>query len=169
LAASKSVRAEKKQASIPPVAIVIGLVLLLGLAGFLYLEKASERPPAQPPPLTGPAKEYVKYLKFVGADGHTAESPNMEAHESYLKQSIVEITGNLLNAGDRVLDVVEINCVFYDPDGQVVLRERVPIISKKTGKLAPGEAKPFRLAFDNIPESWNQAMPQMVIARIEFS
>ena len=66
----------------------------------------------------------------------------MEAHESYLKQSVVEITGNIQNNGDRVLDVVEINCVFYDPYGQVVLRERVPIVSKKMGKLAPGETKP---------------------------
>jgi hypothetical protein len=37
------------------------------------------------------------------------------------------------------------------------------------GKLAPGESKPFRLAFDNVPESWNQAMPQMVIAAIDFA
>jgi hypothetical protein len=93
----------------------------------------------------------------------------MEAHESYLKQSVVEITGNIQNNGDRVLDVVEINCVFYDPYGQEVLRERVPIVSKKMGKLAPGETKPFRLAFDNVPEAWNQAMPSMVIARIDFS
>ena len=65
--------------------------------------------------------------------------------------------------------MVEINCVFYDPYGQVVLRERVPIVSRKMGNLAPGEIKNFRLAFDNIPESWNQAMPQLVIARIDFA
>jgi hypothetical protein len=64
--------------------------------------------------------------------------------------------------------VVEINCVFYDPYGQVVLRQRVPIVSQKVGGLAPGETKPFRLPFDNLPESWNNAMPQMVIAGIEF-
>ena len=58
----------------------------------------------------------------------------MEAHESYLKQSVVEITGNLRNKGDRTLDLVEINCVFYDPYGQVVLRERVSIVGKKFGQ-----------------------------------
>ena len=36
----------------------------------------------------------------------------MEAHESYMKQSVVEITGNIQNTGDRVLELVEINCVF---------------------------------------------------------
>ena len=167
MAANKTVP-EKQKAPISPAAIVIGIVGIAGLAGFLYLDQAAKRPPAPPPPLTGAAKEYVKYLRFVSADGKAPEAPKMEAHESYLKQSVVEITGNIQNTGDRVLEVVEINCVFYDPYGQVVLRERVPIVSTKMGKLAPGETKPFRLAFDNVPESWNQAMPQMVIAGIEF-
>ena len=92
----------------------------------------------------------------------------MQAHESYLKQEVVEITGKIDNAGDRVLDLVEIICVFYDAYGQVVLRERVPIVSRKMGGWRPARPKPFRLAFDNIPESWNQAMPQLVIARIDF-
>lgn len=169
MAANKTAIPEKKQVTIPPVALVIGAVLVVGLAGFLYLQRAADRPPAAPPPLTGPAKDYVKYLKFVSADGQSAESPKMEAHESYMKLSVVEITGNIQNSGDRVLELVEINCVFTDPYGQVLLRERVPIVNKKMGRLAPGETKAFRLAFDNVPENWNQAMPQMVIARIDFS
>jgi hypothetical protein len=169
LVANKAASPEKKQTSLPPVAIVLGIVLVAGLAALLYLERASKRPAPPPPPLTGPAKEYTKYLKFVAADGEAPESPRMEAHESYMKQSVVEITGNIKNTGDRVIEIVEINCVFYDPYGQVVLRERVPIVGRRAGKLAPGETKPFRLAFDSVPESWNQAMPQMVIARIEFA
>ena len=168
MAANRTITREKKVA-IPPMAIVAGVVALAGLAGFLYLNYAASRPPAAPPPLTGAAKEYVRFLRFVSADGQTPESPKMVAHESYLKQSVVEITGNIRNNGDRVLDLVEINCVFYDPYGQAVLRERVPIVSKKTGKLAPGEWKAFRLAFDNVPEPWNEAMPGMIIARIDFS
>jgi hypothetical protein len=145
------------------------VLVIVGAAGFLYLNQAANKPVPPPAPLTGPAREYVKHLRFVSADGQAMENPKMEAHESYLKQSVVEITGNIQNAGDRVLDVIEINCVFYDPYGQEVFRERVPIVSKKMGKLAPGEVKPFRLAFDNIPEAWNQAMPSMIIARIDFS
>jgi hypothetical protein len=36
------------------------------------------------------------------------------------------------------------------------------------GGLAPGETKQFRLPFDDIPENWNQVMPQLVIAQIQF-
>lgn len=168
MAANKTAAPAKQKKSIPPAAIAAGVVVALGLAGFLYLNQAANRPEAPPPPLTGPAKEYVRHLRFVSADGQSPENPKMVAHESYLKQSVVEITGNIQNAGDRVLDLVEINCVFYDPYNNEVLRERVPIVSRKMGKLAPGEVKPFRLAFDNVPEAWNQAMPSMVIARIDF-
>jgi hypothetical protein len=41
-------------------------------------------------------------------------------------------------------------------------------VNKRTGGVAPTETKSFRLPFDNIPESWNQMMPQLVIARIDF-
>ena len=166
---NRTVAQKQERAFIPPIIFVIGAVLVVGIAGFLYLDKASNRPAAAPPPLTGPAKEYAKYLKFVSPDGQNVESPKMVAHESYMKQQVVEITGNIQNTGDRVLQLVEITCVFYDPYGQVVLRERVPIVNAKTAKFTPGDIRPFRLAFDNIPESWNQAMPTMVIARIEFA
>ena len=151
--------AQNRKFAIPPVAIVVGAVLLLGLAGFLALERQSRgTPPA--PVLTGDARAYVRYLKLSDVE--------MKAHESYFKQSVVEITGKIGNQGNRVLKLVEINCVFYDPYSQVVLRERVPIVSAKTGGLAPGDVKSFRLPFDSIPLSWNQAMPQLVIAQILF-
>ena len=152
--------ADRKGLAIPVSAIVILLVFIVGVGIFLYLEHAARQPAPQPPPLTGDAKSYVRSLKLQDVE--------MNAHESYLKQKVVEITGKIGNDGNRVLQLVEINCVFYDPYGQVVLRERVPIVSRKMGSLAPGELKNFRLAFDNIPDSWNQSMPQLVIARIDF-
>ena len=149
-----------KKASVPPMAIVIGLVLVLGLGGFLFLDRAAKKSPPAPPPLTGEARAYARFLKLTNVE--------MKAHESYLKQSVVEIEGNIQNVGDRIVKTVEINCVFYDSYGQVVLRERVPIVSPKIGAVAPEQLKPFRLPFDNVPESWNQRMPQLVMAAIEF-
>jgi len=149
--------------SIPPAAIVIVLVVAAGAAGFLYLNRLSHQGPPPPPPLTGEARTYIHngFLKITDSD--------MQAHESFLHQQVVEITGNIGNSGDRVLDTVFIVCIFYDPYGHPLLRERVAIVSRKMGKLAPGETKPFRLAFDNVPDGWNQTMPQMVIAAIDFA
>jgi hypothetical protein len=81
----------------------------------------------------------------------------------------VEISGKIENSGDRDLSVIEIYCVFYDTYGQLVLRKRLPIVSERMGGLKPGETKSFRLPFDEIPESWNHVMPQLVIAGIKFS
>jgi hypothetical protein len=167
----------KKGRTIPPMAVVAGIVVLVGLAGFWYLDHVSRQSPRAPAPLTGAAKAYVKFLRFVADDGVTPQAPEMKSHESYLQQSIVEITGNILNSGDRVLNTVEITWVFYEPgsvmpDGrlyqEVIWRERTFVVTKKTGGLEPGKARSFRVAFDNIPDSWNQAMPNPVIAAIEF-
>jgi hypothetical protein len=152
------VRARKPR--VPPVAIVIALVAVLGGAGFWYLERAAHRPPPGPPPLTSEARAYVHFLALSDVE--------MQAHTSYLNQQVVEITGKLTNTGDRRLALVELNCVFADPYGKVLLRQRVPIVGRKMGGLAPGETKAFRLPFDNIPEEWNQATPQLVIAQIQF-
>jgi hypothetical protein len=161
--ADNAIVRKEKQASIPPVAIVICLALVAGAAGIWYLNRAAQRPLPELPPLTGDARAYVagRHLPITNV--------NMEAHESYLKQQIVEITGNIGNTGNRVITMAEIYCVFRDSFGQVVLRRRLSIVGKKIGGLAPGETKPFRLPFDDIPESWNQAMPDIVIANIQFS
>jgi len=149
-----------EQKGIPVAVLVVALVVILGAGFFLYLDRASHRSPPPPAPLTVEAKAYVHSLQLMDVD--------MQKHESYMKQAVVEITGKIGNNGDRNLRVVEINCVFFDPDGQLVLRERVPIVNQKIGGLAPGEIKNFRLAFDDIPDSWNQALPQLVIAQIVF-
>ena len=155
--------ARRKRLSVPPAAYIIAAVLVVGAGGLLYLDRLAHREPPAPPPLTGDARAYIHngFLKISDA--------GMQAHENYLHQNVVEITGKIANSGDRVLDTVSIVCVFYDPYGHVVLRQRVAIVDRKMGRLAPGESKPFRLAFDTVPDTWNQTMPQMVIAAIDFA
>ncbi len=153
----------KKRFSIPPAYVVIALMVAAGAAGFWYLNRLAQQAPPAPPPLTGEARAYIHngFLRISDSD--------MQAHASLIGQQLVEITGKIGNTGNRVLDRVAIVCIFYDPYGHAILRERVAIVSRKMGKLAPGESKPFRLAFDNVPDGWNETMPQMVIAAIDFT
>ena len=153
-------RQAKKKPTIPAIAYVILGAVVLGAGGFWYLDRASKQPPPEPPPLTADAKAYTKYLALSNVE--------MQAHTNSLEQKFVEITGNIQNTGDRKLALVEINCIFYDPYGKVVLRQRVPIVGRKMGGLGPEETKSFRLPFDTIPEEWNQVTPQLVIAQIQF-
>jgi hypothetical protein len=177
LVAGNAAVAPKKKFTIPPMAIVAGIVVLAGAAGFAYLDHASKQPMAAPAGPSADARAYAKNLRFVADDGINLENPKMESHESYLKQSIVEISGNIMNAGDRPVSSVEVTWLFKDPgtpmpDGQlyqeVIYRERTSLVTKKSGGLAPGQFRHFSVSFDNIPDSWNQAMPNLVIAGIEF-
>jgi len=145
----------------PPILLIVVIaVLALGGGVFWWVDYRARQQVSQGPVLTPEARVYLKNLEL--------SEVQMQASESYLKQAIVEIIGKIGNKGDRTLKLVEINCIFHDRYGQVVLRERIAIVGRKTGDLAPADTKGFRLAFDSIPESWNKQMPDLVIAQIQF-
>jgi len=116
-------------------------------------------PPAnKDEPLTAEAKAYVRNLKL--------SEVAMQANESYGGQVVTEIVGKITNSGDHTVEHAEVACVFYDSINQLILRERVPLLK---APLKPGETRSFRLPFDDIPGSWNNQMPQLVIAQIKLS
>ena len=140
--------------------VVLTALVLAGAGVIAYLEFTPHKPPADAP-LTPEARAYVGNLKLGDV--------SMKGAKNYFGQMVVEIAGNITNTGDRTLDTVEIYCVFQDGYDQLALRQRVPIVSPKMGSLKPGETKSFRLPFDNLPEGWNQKMPQLVIASVKFN
>jgi len=137
---------------------IVATVVVLGAGALWYVERTKPAPADLP--LTPEAKAYVRNLQL--------NDVTMKGAQSYFNQVVIEIEGKITNAGDRDLGVVEIYCIFYDSYGQLVLRKRLPIVSERMGGLKPGETKSFRLPFDELPESWNHAMPQLVIAGIKF-
>ena len=138
--------------------IALAVILIVGAFGWLTFGPKPAPPP--PPRLTDEAKQYLVNLALSNV--------HMQAAESYVQSRLVEILGDVTNKGNRAVKVVEVTCVFSDYSGQDIARERVYVISGKSGPLAPGQTKSFRLAFDTIPQSWNQAMPKLVIAQIQF-
>ena len=140
--------------------LILGAALLIAAAALFWFLRT---PPPQNAamPLTPEAKSYVANLDLSDVE--------MKAAESYLNTAVTEIVGNITNKGGRPLRSVEIYCVFYDAYGQLVLRERVPIVKGSGAPLPPGATRQFRLPFDAIPESWNKQMPQLVIASITFA
>ena len=154
--------ASKKQPALSNAVIITVVIVIATLTGgFWYYQKIAHAAP-RVVVLTPEAKAYVRSLQITDSD--------MKAHEGFAGViGVVEITGKIKNSGDRPVDVIEIYCNFYDTYRQLVLRERLPIVSMKMGGLKPGEQKAFRLAFDTIPASWNQAMPGLVIAQMQFA
>ena len=153
-------REKTTSADFGPMLYVAAALVLLGGAVFAYLQYSSKQS-AEKLALTPEAKAYVQNLQLSDVE--------MKATDSYLSQRVIEIQGKIGNAGTRPLEVVEIYCIFRDVYGQTILRARVPIVGGRAGGLKPGETKSFRLPFDEIPGSWNQVMPQLVIAGVKFS
>ncbi len=145
---------------ISPASIVIGLAMILILGAFGWLTFGPKPPPPPPPVLTPEAKQYLNNLVLTKV--------HMQASESLANQRVVEILGDITNKGNRTVRLAEVTCVFSDYSGREMTRERVAIIGQTTGPLAPGATRPFRLAFDDLAEEWNQALPQLVIAQIQF-
>ena len=134
---------------------ILAVVLLLGGGIVWYFNHPM--PVASAPPLTPDAKAYVRSLQLSDV--------TMKATESYVKQMVTEIEGKVTNAGARAVKQVDVYCIFYNVYGEVVLRRRVPIVMNL---VKPGDSRSFRMPFDDIPESWNNQMPQLVIAGIQF-
>jgi hypothetical protein len=148
-----------KQRSFLPLLIVLALAAAAaGAAYWFFLRPVPQTGPQSL--LTAEAKAYVRSLGLADVE--------MKATTNFMGHTVVEIVGKIANKGDRAIRTVELNCIFYDPYGQVVLRERVPIVRSRGIAFAPGQTREFRMPFDTLPSSWNQAMPQLVIARIEF-
>jgi hypothetical protein len=141
-----------------PVVIAMVAVLLVGGA-VAYLTFGPKPAPPPPPVLTQEAKDYLPNLKLSDV--------GLQAAESYINASLVEILGKVSNVGNRGVKLVQVNCVFRNVYGQPIRRELATVVGR-AGALKPGETKPFRLAFDNPPPGWNQAMPDLVIAQIQF-
>lgn len=148
---------------IPKIALWIGGVALVAIiAAAVYLERPAAKPVNDGGP-TPEAKAYVPHLELSGV--------NMVASENFMQQKVVEIQGTIANRGARPLAAVDVYCLFAGQDGREVHRERAPILGTNgvRAPLAPNEARPFRLPFDSLPEGWNEAMPKLVIARIQFA
>lgn len=142
---------------ISPASIVIGLAVVLIAGVFGYLSFGPKPAPPPPPVLTPEARQYLDKLALGNV--------HMQSSESMVNQRVIEILGDITNNGDRTVKEALVTCVFRDYYGKELTRERVAIVSSA---LMPGQTKPFRLAFDDIADTWNQALPALVIAEIQF-
>ncbi len=152
--------AEKPGVKISPITFVFGTGALLVLGIFGYLTFGPKPAPPPQPVLTPEARQYLPSLGL--------ENVHMQASESYTNQRVIEILGDIANHGDRTVKQALVTCVFYDWSRQEVARENDYIVGGAAGPLPPGGTKPFRLAFDTIPDTWTQALPTLVIREIKF-
>ncbi len=143
---------------VSPAGIVIALAVILILGAFGFLTFGPKPAPPPRPVLTEEARDYLEHLQL--------DNVRMQAAESMVDQRVVEVLGSIANHGPRTIKLAEVTCVFRDYDNKEVKRERLPIVAGSV--LAPNDTKNFRLAFDDVPQTWNEVMPTLIIAQIQF-
>lgn len=141
-----------------PLLIAGGLAAGIAAVGYLEWSRSSTRPPEEIV-LHNEARAYLHSLDLDGVE--------MSAKENALGQTLVEITGRIKNLGGRQVSRIRLNCVFFDVYGVELHRVLTTIVRSRDG-LAPAAERDFRLAFDDIPEGWNQTLPSLYIAEILF-
>ena len=149
----------KESTAAPWKPILLGVVAIGAAAGvLLYLQQAGQDDSQAV--LTDAARAYLPNLDL--------NNVTMQARDDALGQTLLEITGEITNLGERELLVVEANCVFRDVNGTEIERQVAALVSERTGALSPGDTQTFRMAFDSVPEGWNQIVPDLFIAQIQF-
>ncbi len=149
----------KESTATPWKPILLGLLIIITAGAALFYLQQAGRDDSQAV-LTDAARAYLAYLDL--------NNVNMEARDDALGQTLLEITGEISNLGASELRVVEAHCVFRDVNGSELERQLAALVSERTGSLLPGNTQTFRMAFDSVPAGWNQIMPDLFIAQIQF-
>ncbi len=102
---------------------------------------------------------YLKYLEILWARGMVSEN--------LLGNQQAVVAGEIVNKGNRIVDVVEIEAKLYDNDGKLILRfVKTPI--KPDFPLLPGEIRKFSFWREPFPKEWMSGRIEVSIYGYRF-
>ena len=138
--------------------LMIAVALLLIVVLVLYFVRSAPRPTTTPDP-------YAASLTIAGIKMSTANN--------FAGTSVTYVDGTITNSGPKTVTAATVEVTFLDFQNQVCQRDTLPlhvlkasnlyddVVDLQKTPLAPGETKPFRLAFDHISAEWAQSYPQI--------
>lgn len=147
----------------PLVAILVAAAILIAL--IVWLPTISQHSPApsaaQVPQQPTAAQIQLTNLKMAPAPVGAA----------------LYISGMLHNQGTTAITGAQVKADFLGTNGQVLISETKPL-EQVTGDesahvenfsnapIQPNQTRPFRIYFDNFPQSWNHQVPQLTITTV---
>lgn len=155
----ESSTAQPRQISPVVIAVTTIAITILIVAAWFLTRPA----PSQPALAVSPdARAYLGNLRLSDV--------TMKAADNLMRQQVVYIDGKITNAGQRPIERIDVYCIFAGVDGREVYRERVPVVhAAAAASFAANQTRSFELPFDHLPDTWNQALPRLVIAQIRFA
>jgi len=110
---------------------------------------------------SSPTAEEAAYLKKV-----QVTPGRVEAAQNFLQHTVTTIHGTVTNNGKKTILYLQISLTFSDIEGKPVEQKTAAPVSGNTLALKPGETRPFKVSYDEVPAMWNQAPPQMTPKRL---
>jgi hypothetical protein len=134
----------------------VSVVVLLGMVFLLNWGKPSTNPAsARALPFGAMEQAYAQRIHFTGLE--------MSRAANFLNQGVTYINGVALNDGVRRVLAVDVTVDFHDVSGRVILHENRRLISGPNAAIEAGQRHSFQLAFEAVPDSWNQSYPDLKI------
>jgi hypothetical protein len=133
-------------------AVVVVLVLVFG---WVEQRPGGPGPVVKPLPFGAAEQAYAGKVKF--------ENLKMSRFANFLNQEVTYLDGDMVNGGDRPVAAIAVTLEFRNIENKVVLRQTQRPLEESAAPLAPGERRPFRLAFEQIPDDWNMQYPSMQV------
>lgn len=141
------------------VPIGLGVAFVVIVVGIIAWFSRSQPKVAAPPPA------YASVLKLSDLKMSTAQN--------FVGSTVTYVEGTITNSGSQTVTHVVVHVTFNDSMNQVTQLEDVPLhvldnsgpypdaVDLSVAPLAPGQSKPFRLTFEHVSDSWNQAYPNL--------
>ena len=146
-------------------ALIAGLiiVLILGGAGYFWMEKTATKPITQALPLPMGAAEQAYASKIAFGSFELSRTTN------FLNQQVTIVAGVVSNNGTQTIVEMEVSMEFLDLSQNVILREKQRMFGAKEKPLQSLENRPFQLNFETIPDGWNQVPPTFTITGLRLN
>lgn len=135
-------------------------VLAVLVAVLLWLTRSRGPAPGSRPPMTPAEQSYLPEIKVTGV--------KMSEATNYLGATQYYLSGELTNAGSRVVRVLDLQLTFLDPFGNLALRATEEPVSPQTDPLKAGETVSLHFVFDHLPDVWNQGAPVVAASYAHF-
>jgi hypothetical protein len=162
LSVSPPFSAPQRDSNWVPIGLGIAFVVI-AMGIIAWFARPQPKPPAAPPP-------YAANLRLSDL--------KLSAAQNFVGATVTYLDGTIANTGNRMVAHVMVHVVFRDSAGQVAQVEDVPLrVLESSGPypdgldltlspLAPGQRKPFRLAFEHVSADWDQAYPALQVSSI---
>jgi hypothetical protein len=144
-------------------ALISGLLVVLFLAGGFYLwSRGGANQPAGPAPLPMGVEEQTYAPQIRYSDFQLSRATNM------LKTEITYVDGMISNTGNRSVAEIEILLEFHDLSGKIMFHDTRRLYGRGATPLAPGEKRDFELAFESVPDGWDQRPPAITVTGLQL-